>query len=147
VACKFLQEFSRGPTLLSFRALLGAPLGLWNRAQHFTYGEVLIDGVVKYILAFFDYAIVQHICGHQKKLTLKGQLNQEFRREGRLHERQPACTCFRRCYHDMWIVPNAHLASIAREFAPSRIIHARQLANEGKYLLLDELLKEIDAAK
>jgi hypothetical protein len=48
---------------------------------------------------------------------------------------------------DMWIVPTAHLAAIAREFAPSRIIHARQLANEGKYLLLDELLKEIGADK
>jgi hypothetical protein len=46
---------------------------------------------------------------------------------------------------DMWIVPTAHLAAIAREFAPSRIIHARQLATEGKYLLLDELLNEIDA--
>jgi len=49
--------------------------------------------------------------------------------------------------NDMWIVPMSHLAAIAREFAPSRIVKASKLVNEGKYLLLDELLKEIDADK
>jgi hypothetical protein len=49
--------------------------------------------------------------------------------------------------NDIWIVPITHLAAIAREFAPSRIVKASKLVNEGKYLLLDELLKEIDADK
>jgi hypothetical protein len=47
--------------------------------------------------------------------------------------------------NDMWIVPIAHLAAIAREFAPSRIVKATKLVSEGKYLLLNELLKEIGA--
>jgi hypothetical protein len=34
-----------------------------------------------------------------------------------------------------------------REFAPSRIIKASKLVNEGKHLLLAELLKDIDADK
>ena len=47
----------------------------------------------------------------------------------------------------MWIVPITYLAAIAREFTPSRIVKASKLVNEGEYLLLDELLKEIDADK
>jgi hypothetical protein len=47
----------------------------------------------------------------------------------------------------MWIVPITYLAAIAREFTPSRIVKASKLVNEGRYLLLDELLKEIDADK
>jgi hypothetical protein len=49
--------------------------------------------------------------------------------------------------NDMWIVLITHLAAIARELAPSRIVKASKLVNEGNYFLLDELLKEIDADK
>jgi hypothetical protein len=41
----------------------------------------------------------------------------------------------------------AHLAAIAREFGPSQIVNPSKLVKEGKYLLLHELLKEIDADK